>query len=208
MGATQIRNGTVTGLSCPACNMATMTRHTTPARLSEALAWLDQAELAACRSFNRIVHRTGLLRLFQVVSRLGDGVIWYTLMGVLAVGFGAAGRAAALQCALAGATGLVLYRWLKNLLVRERPYMTHAGILCRGKPLDRFSFPSGHTLHAVSFTLITVTAFPLLAAVLAPLAVLIALSRVVLGLHYPTDVLAGALLGAGVARTVMLLTGG
>jgi undecaprenyl-diphosphatase len=78
--------------------------------------------------------------------------------------------------------------------------MTHAAIVCAGKPLDRFSFPSGHTLHAVSFTVIAAGAFPVLALVLLPAAVLIALSRVVLGLHYPTDVLAGALLGATIAR--------
>ncbi|HEV7631790.1 MAG TPA: phosphatase PAP2 family protein, partial [Steroidobacteraceae bacterium] len=70
-------------------------------------------------------------------------------------------------------------------------------------PLDRFSFPSGHTLHAVSFTLIASMAFPLLALLLVPLALLIALSRVVLGLHYPSDVLAGALLGAGVAAAAL-----
>jgi undecaprenyl-diphosphatase len=46
-------------------------------------------------------------------------------------------------------------------------------------------------------------AFPLLALLLVPLALLIALSRVVLGLHYPSDVLAGALLGAGVAAAAL-----
>jgi undecaprenyl-diphosphatase len=63
-------------------------------------------------------------------------------------------------------------------------------------PLDRYSFPSGHTLHAVSFTWQAVAHFPQLAWILIPLALLIALSRVVLGLHYPTDVIAGAAVGA------------
>jgi undecaprenyl-diphosphatase len=71
--------------------------------------------------------------------------------------------------------------------------------VCAGKALDRFSFPSGHTLHAVSFTLIICTALPVLALILVPLALLIALSRVVLGLHYPSDVLAGGVLGAVIA---------
>jgi undecaprenyl-diphosphatase len=188
-------------------SMAAMTRISTTARVSEALAWLDQAELTACRSLNRVVRGTGMLRLFQVASRLGDGVLWYSLMAVLAVTFGPEGRQAALQCAVAGVCGLLLYRYLKNLLVRERPYMTHAAIVCAGKPLDRFSFPSGHTLHAVSFTLITVSAFPALGLVLVPIALLIALSRVVLGLHYPSDVFAGALLGAAIARIAMTFIG-
>ncbi len=176
-----------------------MARITASPRVIEALAWLDQAELTACRRFNRAVRSAGLLRVFQVASRLGDGVLWYTLIAVLALGLGAEGRHIALQCAVAGIAGLGIYRALKNVLVRERPYMTHAAIVCAGKPLDRFSFPSGHTLHAVSFTLVVCTSLPVLAFVLVPVAVLIALSRVVLGLHYPSDVVAGGLLGALIA---------
>jgi undecaprenyl-diphosphatase len=75
-------------------------------------------------------------------------------------------------------------------------------------PLDRYSFPSGHTLHAVSFTWLMAGYFPEWAPVLAGFAVLIALSRVVLGLHYPTDVAAGALLGGGLAMTSLTLQHG
>jgi undecaprenyl-diphosphatase len=71
--------------------------------------------------------------------------------------------------------------------------------------LDRYSFPSGHTLHAVSFTTLAVSSFPELAWLLVPFAALIAASRVVLGLHYPTDVAAGALIGATLAVLSMVL---
>ena len=67
-------------------------------------------------------------------------------------------------------------------------------------PLDRYSFPSGHTLHAVSFAWQACAHFPELSWVLLPLTALIAGSRVVLGLHYPTDVLAGAIIGAALAE--------
>ena len=124
-------------------------------------------------------------------------------MGLMALAGGELGRLVALRCAVAGIAGLALYRGLKNLLVRERPYMTHAAIVCAGRPLDRFSFPSGHTLHAVSFTLIICSSLPWTAVVLVPAALLIALSRMVLGLHYPSDVIAGGLLGVGVATATM-----
>lgn len=159
----------------------------------------------ACRRFNRIVHSAGLLKLFKVASRVGDGVLWYTLIAVLALTYGEAGREISIQCAAAGLTGLALYRVLKNVLVRERPYITHAAIVCAGRPLDRFSFPSGHTLHAVSFTVIICAGIPVLAWLLVPMALLIAGSRVVLGLHYPSDVVAGGLIGALVAKLALAL---
>jgi len=185
-----------------------MARLTAPARISLMLAWLDQTELAACRHFNSVVRSAGLLKLFKVASRVGDGVLWYMLIGVLALTYGGAGRHIAMQCAVAGFSGLVIYRGLKNVLVRERPYITHAAaIVCAGRPLDRFSFPSGHTLHAVSFTTIICSGIPELAWILVPMALLIAGSRVVLGLHYPSDVVAGGIIGALVACLTTTLVG-
>jgi undecaprenyl-diphosphatase len=204
----QFRNEIVIRLSpCGNSILSHMARITAPARVLGAIAWLDQAELAACRRFNRAVRTAGLLKVFQIASRLGDGVLWYTLIATLALFYGSEGRQVALQCAVAGVSGLVIYRLLKNVLVRERPYMTHAAIVCAGKPLDRFSFPSGHTLHAVSFTVVVCCSLPVLAVVLVPAAVLIALSRVVLGLHYPSDVVAGGLLGALVGAGATVLVG-
>jgi undecaprenyl-diphosphatase len=100
------------------------------------------------------------------------------------------------------AAGLVIYKLLKRVFVRERPFIRHTGISLAQAPLDRYSFPSGHTLHAVSFAWQAGAAFPELTPALAPLALAIAVSRVVLGLHYPTDVLAGAAIGATLAALV------
>ena len=94
---------------------------------------------------------------------------------------------------------------LKSSTTRERPYRTLRDVRAAIDPLDAFSFPSGHTLHAVAFTVVAVSAFPLLAWVFVPFTLLVALSRVVLGLHYPSDVLAGAGIGALVAQAVLLV---
>jgi len=160
------------------------------------LARFDHAEYRLCRRLNRGVQLTWVRVFFKTASRLGDGVIWYALMLALPLLYGDEGlRVAAIMLAT-GAVGLALYKFLKRTFVRERPFIRHAGISLAGAPLDRYSFPSGHTLHAVAFTWLAVAAFPELGFVLLPLALAIAASRVVLGLHYPTDVLVGALLGA------------
>jgi undecaprenyl-diphosphatase len=99
------------------------------------------------------------------------------------------------------ATGMVawlLYRLLKRHTRRPRPFRAHEDLIAYVPPLDEYSFPSGHTLHAVSFSIVAAVWFPFLAPPLIAFTVMVALSRVVLGLHYPTDVLAGAVLGVAV----------
>jgi undecaprenyl-diphosphatase len=155
----------------------------------------DAAEYRFCRRLNRGVQHRAVRVFFKTASRLGDGVIWYVLMAALPLIYGERGMKASLVMLATGAAGLAVYKFLKRTFVRERPFIRHAGISLAGAPLDRYSFPSGHTLHAVSFTWQACAAFPELAPALIPLALSVAASRVVLGLHYPTDVLVGALLG-------------
>lgn len=159
----------------------------------------DAAERALCLSINRWSRQRDVRRSFAIASRLGDGIVWYALMVGIAAFGGAAGPVIALQLASTGVLALLLYRYLKERLVRERPFISHEAVVCITQPLDRYSFPSGHTLHAVLFTVLIAAHFPLLGWLLVPLTLVIALSRVVLGLHYPTDVAAGAIIGAVLA---------
>jgi undecaprenyl-diphosphatase len=80
----------------------------------------------------------------------------------------------------------------------------HQDIWLTGTPLDKFSFPSGHTLHAVVFGLVAINYFPQLSVIVVPFTAMVGLSRVVLGLHYPSDVLAGALIGTLIASLSFL----
>src|SRR3546814_8803228 len=75
-------------------------------------------------------------------------------------------------------------------------------------PLDEFSFPSGHTLHAVDFSLVAVAHYPALAWLVLPFAASVAASRVVMGLHYPRDVLAATAIGSALAGLLLWLVPG
>ncbi|TAL72373.1 MAG: phosphatase PAP2 family protein [Rhodanobacter sp.] len=158
-----------------------------------------------CHIANRWGAHRSLHRLFTLVSRLGDGWLWLALAAGLAALPGSRGIWAALQMLVTGAVGSLVYRVLKQMTRRSRPYRIHATVVARVTPLDEYSFPSGHTLHAVCFSIVAGAWFPMLALPLIVFTVLVALSRLVLGLHYPTDVLAGALLGTVIALLSLYL---
>ena len=92
---------------------------------------------------------------------------------------------------LGGSVGTAIYKFLKHKTTRPRPYQVHQVIVLGERPLDHFGFPSGHTLHAVMVTIVLGYIQPVLLAAMLPFMVLVALSRMVLGLHYPSDVIVG-----------------
>ena len=94
---------------------------------------------------------------------------------------------------------LLLYKALKRCTRRPRPFARDGRIRAWVAPLDEFSFPSGHTLHAVAFTLVALAWFPALWWLLIPFSASVAVSRVVLGLHYPSDVVAATAIGIALA---------
>jgi undecaprenyl-diphosphatase len=117
---------------------------------------------------------------------------WYALMGALLVLDGMAGLRASLHLALTGLVALILYKALKRWTKRPRPFASDVRIRAWVAPLDEFSFPSGHTLHAVAFSLVAMAHYPLLAWLLVPFTASVAASRVMLGLHI-SDVFATAI---------------
>ncbi|HWG10740.1 MAG TPA: phosphatase PAP2 family protein [Rhodanobacteraceae bacterium] len=150
-----------------------------------------------CLAANRWGAHRAIGAFFAFISKLGDGGFWYGLAAILALVGGPRGVHAALQMLATGLVAWLLYRTLKRWTRRPRPFRRCDGVIAHVPPLDEFSFPSGHTLHAVSFSIVAIAWFPVLVLPLCLFTALVAASRVVLGLHYPSDVLAAALLGGG-----------
>ena len=148
-----------------------------------------------CITFNRTSHNILIRNFFKAISRLGDGVFWYSLMALMLFVDQAHAFLPVCHMAAAGLLGTLIYKWLKVRTLRPRPFHVHQQISLRSIPLDQFSFPSGHTLHAVIFSMVAIHYYPMLSFGLIPFTILIGLSRPILGLHYPSDVLVGALIG-------------
>ena len=166
---------------------------------------LSHFESDLCIRFNRINRRRLIGPFFATISRLGNGAFWYALLAVMLVVYHDWQVTLVMICT--GACSTLLYRQIKSRTQRPRPCESYAMPYLTVAPLDRFSFPSGHTLHAVGFTLIACHAHAELAWLLMPFTVMVALSRLVLGLHYPSDVLMGATLGSLMAILAISLTG-
>ena len=160
---------------------------------------LASREHGWCLAANRWCARGVVRSYFRMISRLGDGTFWYALMAALVLLDGWRGLAVSAQLAATGVVALILYRKLKRWTRRPRPCAADGRIQAWIAPLDEFSFPSGHTLHAVSFTAVALAHYPALAWLLLPFTASVALSRVVLGLHYPSDVLAATAIGLALA---------
>ncbi|AUM13945.1 phosphatase PAP2 family protein [Ketobacter alkanivorans] len=161
-----------------------------------AVAKMGHVDTFYCLRLNRLIRDVHLHRFFSTVSRLGDGVLWYSLMALFPLFMGAQGFVITALMILMAAWGVYLYKQIKKRSMRPRPFVSHSCIRQGARTLDQFSFPSGHTMHAVAFTILLTYAVPVLGIVLLPFAVLTGLARVVLGLHYPSDVFMGAVLGA------------
>ncbi|WP_115720106.1 phosphatase PAP2 family protein [Gallaecimonas mangrovi] len=138
------------------------------------------------------------------VSRTGDGPLY----GLIALAFWMSQQAAlkgyVLDVLCAFAIELPLYVLLKHSFRRRRPVVALQGAQAFIEPSDKFSLPSGHTAAAFVITTMALGHFGLLGLLILPWAIAVGLSRVMLGVHFPTDILAGAALGSCVSCMVLL----
>lgn len=172
---------------------------------SSPLQRISDFDVALCILCNRQSRHIFVRNLFRLISRLGDGLFWYTLMTVLLLYYQSGALQAVVHMLGSALAGTLIYKIIKSRTLRPRPFNVYPSIICTGRTLDQFSFPSGHTMHAVSFSLIAIFYFPALIWLVLPFTILVALSRPILGLHYPSDVLAGIGLGTAIAVTSIQL---
>lgn len=173
---------------------AIMTRFITPLLQWDHKGFLWFVNLAA--SLN-IIHPA------KIFSRLGDGYL-YLVLGLAIFWFDKVDGESFLYLTLmAFAIELPLYLLLKNTIRRPRPTESILGFKASHKPSDKFSLPSGHTAAAFVFATMLSWHYPEIMGLAFSIAGMIGLSRVLLGVHYPSDIAAGILLGCTSALIVL-----
>jgi undecaprenyl-diphosphatase len=142
------------------------------------------------------------VRLWAIAAtRAGDGWLWY-FSGLLVLIFGGDARFTAIATAGSAALiGIGLFTLLKKLSGRKRPCEIEPHVWATLLPPDQFSFPSGHTITAFAVATALGEFYPMAAPALLFCAFSIATSRILLGMHFLSDVVVGALIGGGLALT-------
>lgn len=128
-------------------------------------------------------------------TRGGDGWLW-SVMAAIILMFGGDERFATLgAAALAVSCGILLFLGLKRFFNRSRPCSIAPHCWAQLLPPDQFSFPSGHSITAFAIATPISIHYPTLAAGMIFCAISVAISRIMLGLHFLSDVLAGCAIG-------------
>ena len=173
--------------------------------VDKAFEWLTFYDLRAIRWVLDRPRAASVARVARQVSRLGDGPGYALLAaGVLLSGWPQAGHFVAVL-ALGFLFEVPAYMGLKRWIRRPRPADTQASLSAFIQPADTFSFPSGHTAAAFMVALIVATFFPALTGLAYGLALAIGSSRVLLGVHFPSDIAAGAALGTSSGLLALFL---
>ena len=145
--------------------------------------------------FSRLQCYRPLTKFFRLISHSGDGYLYVAII-LFALIYPSSSNLLFVQAVILGYLfEIPMFICLKQALKRSRPFNVLSFCQSALKPSDEFSMPSGHTAAAFMMATIITYSFPTFSLIAYLWATLIALSRVFLGVHYPTDILVGALLG-------------
>ena len=166
--------------------------------LRDLLEHLSDVEIDLVGRVCRATRFRHVANLAAAISWLGNGLI-YALIGLPILILVPGSWRAVLAASLAMLIAHVVYPWLKSACLRERPFTANSELQPLIKTLDKLSFPSGHVMSLTAAATPVLIAFPAFWPGFIALWLAMGWSRIACAHHYPSDVLAGTALGAGIA---------
>ena len=164
---------------------------------------ISALDLLVFRSINGLSRNFLLDGVFLGVTELGSTIAWFAITVVASMFFKGRRVRVATILVVALIASELLEAALKPIYHRERPFMSLDGVITVGGMASGFSFPSGHALRSFAGSMVLLRFRKSIAYVLLAVSGLVALSRIYLGLHYPSDVLASFLLAYLLAELVI-----
>lgn len=168
---------------------------------------LLELDISTYRWCNRFQQNTAVIRFYRQVSRTGDGFLYAIIAALIFYLEPHSGKAFLTTGLLAFLLEIPSFIGLKHLIKRDRPFVGLENTQSAIQPSDKFSLPSGHSAGAFVMATLIACFYPDYIAIAYTWGAFIGFSRVMLGVHYPTDILAGALLGTVCAIISILLPG-
>lgn len=163
--------------------------------MTKVMDWLYEKECTFFRLINGRMHRSSMDRFFHVWTHLGGATATISTAVMLLVFLPAHLKSWGIVCILSLTISHIPVCVSKKMYPRKRPYLSLPDTKIGTNPLKDHSFPSGHTTAIFSIVTPLILLNPFIGMFLLFAALLVAISRMYLGLHYPSDVLAGIVLG-------------
>lgn len=164
--------------------------------MSRVVSWLQQHENRMFYYINQRIQHNGLDLLFSKITHLGGATSTILISLCLSIFGQGVLRTAGIQSLIALTLSHIPVAIVKKKYPRLRPYLVMPEANICKNPLTDHSFPSGHTTAIFSIVLPLSIMVPSLALPLLAIALLVSVSRMYLGLHYPSDCAAGCLIGS------------
>ena len=175
--------------------------------VSFSMKFLADLDAKLYATFGRLEERLGLYRIARLFSFSGDGYA-YVIIAALALAMApSVGKTFLIVGCLAFAIELPLYFVLKKVFKRRRPYDVVQSFAQIHSPSDEFSFPSGHTTAGFIMAFLVSHFFTWATLPMYIWACLIGISRVILRVHFVSDIIAGMLLGTALAYLSLSMMG-
>ncbi len=169
-----------------------------PESLARGFARLDSKEIGAVRRSVQMMERKPLRTTALVVNHLANGTLYPIIAVIVLAAFGWAMLPAVLIATATTILAHIIYPPIKVRCARARPFDTAPDMASLLKPLDRHSFPSGHTMTATAALVPLSVSAPMLTPIAVTIVAVIAWSRMAAGHHYPSDIVAGIVLGGAI----------